>query len=100
MTLKNKVALVTGGAVRVGRAIVLGLAKQGVNIGLHYHKTREKAQQVVEEIQSYGVKATLLQGDFTKIADIESVVNQCYEHFKKIDILINNAAIYYRTPFG
>lgn len=100
MTLQNKVALITGGAVRVGRALALSLAQQGVNIGLHYHKSKEKAQQVCDEIRSYGASAILLQGNFTKISDIERVVNQCHEHFKKIDILINNAAVYYRTPFG
>jgi NAD(P)-dependent dehydrogenase (short-subunit alcohol dehydrogenase family) len=100
MELKNKVALVTGGAMRVGKAIALGLAKEGVKIALHYNRAVDKARQTQSEIESAGGEALLLQGDFSKVAEIEKVVKTGYEHFNRIDILINNAAIYFRTPFG
>ncbi len=100
MTLENRVALITGGAVRLGRAIALALAKEGTKIALHYNHSVDKAKQVLSEIDSLGGEALLVQGDFTRVAQIEHVVNTCYHHFKRIDILINNAAIYFKTPFG
>lgn len=100
MDLTDKVALVTGGAVRVGRAIALGLAKEGVKIGLHYNQSFEKAKQTKSEIESLGGEALLVQGDFSKVAQIDNVVNRCCQQFHRIDILINNAAIYFKTPLG
>lgn len=100
MELKNKVALLTGGAVRVGKAIALGLAKEGVKLALHYNRSVDKARHTQSEIESEGGEVLLIQGDFSKVAEIEKVVKTCYDHFNKIDILINNAAIYFRTPFG
>lgn len=98
MQLNNKVALVTGGAVRVGRAIALALAAEGMNVGVHYHLSEARAREVKREIEAMGREALLLQGDFAKVDDIRDVVERCAEHFKRLDVLINNAAIYYHTP--
>ncbi|MFQ6112992.1 MAG: SDR family NAD(P)-dependent oxidoreductase, partial [bacterium] len=100
MDLKNKVALVTGGAVRVGRALALGLAKEGVSVALHFNHSLVKAKQTLSEIEALGGKALLIQGDLSYVSQIENIVNTCYQRFKRIDILINNAAIYFRTPLG
>ena len=100
MELENKVALVTGGAARVGKAISLGLAKEGVKVAVHYHHSGDEAEQTLTEIESAGGEALLLPGDFSRVAEIEKVVRSCYRHFKRLDILINNAAIYFRTPLG
>ncbi|MFQ5825198.1 MAG: SDR family NAD(P)-dependent oxidoreductase [bacterium] len=100
MELQNKVALITGGVVRVGKAIALGLTKEGIKVALHYNHSTEKAKQTSSEIETLGGQALLIQGDFSQVSQIEHVVNICYQHFKRIDILINNAAIYLRSPFG
>jgi NAD(P)-dependent dehydrogenase (short-subunit alcohol dehydrogenase family) len=100
LELENKVALVTGGAARVGKAISLGLAKEGVKVAVHYHHSRDEAEQTLSEIEAAGSDALLLPGNFSRVAEIEKVVRSCYQHFKSLDILINNAAIYFRTPLG
>lgn len=100
MVLENKVALVTGSAHRVGRAIALGLAKEGMRIGLHYHGSEHHANETASAIKALGTEALAVKGDFKQVAEIENVVNTCYEHFQQIDILVNNAATYFRTPVG
>lgn len=98
MDIKSKVALITGGAHRVGKAMALGLAKEDVKLALHYNQSEHAAQETLSEIQSLGKKAILIQGDFSKVDQIEKVVNTCYEYYQSIDILINNAAVYFKTP--
>ena len=100
MILENKVALITGAAHRVGKAIALGLAQEGMKIALHYNKSGERASQTLEEIKACGVEAPSIQGDFVDVAQIEDVVKKCHERFEQIDVLINNAALYFKTPLG
>jgi NAD(P)-dependent dehydrogenase (short-subunit alcohol dehydrogenase family) len=100
MELKNKVALVTGGAVRLGKAMALALAKEGAKVALHYHQSSEKAQQTLSQIESLGVESLLIQADLSRVSEIEKMVNTCYQQFNRIDILVNNAAIYFKTPLG
>jgi len=100
MNLQKKVALITGAAHRVGKAIALGLAKEGMKIALHFNRSHEQANQTLEEIKAVGAEAFAIQGDFADVAQIENVVKKCHEHFKQIDVLINNAALYFKTPVG
>ena len=98
MELQNKVALVTGGAVRVGKAIAIALAKEGARVAVHYHRSQADAERTLREIESIGGTAALVPGDLAQLAEIEKVAARCYQAFGRIDILINNAAVYYRTP--
>ncbi len=100
MELQNKVALVTGGAIRIGKAIAISLAKEGVKLALQYNRSSVMAQKTLSQVESIGTEAVLIQGDFTQVENIENVVKTCLQKFKRIDILINNAAIYYKTPLG
>ncbi len=100
MNLENKVALITGAALRVGKAIALGLAKEGMKISLHFNQSQEQVNQTLEEIKTLGAEAFAIQGDFADVAQIRNVVKKCHEHFKQIDVLINNAALYFKTPVG
>jgi len=100
MNLENKVALVTGAAHRVGKSIALGLAHEGMKIALHFNRSQELANQTLEEIEALGAKAFAIQGDFADVAQIKNVVKKCHEHFEQIDVLINNAALYFKTPVG
>lgn len=100
MEIKNKVALVTGGAVRVGRAISMGLAQEGAKVTVQYNRSQSAAKELHSQIEQAGGEAQIVQGDFRNLVDIEKVVNQCNQRFKQIDFLINNAAIYYKTPLG
>lgn len=98
MDIRGKVALVTGGARRVGKAITLALAKEGARIGLHYNRSREAAEKTRREAEKRGSEVFLLQGDFSKIDVVRDVVEECYQHWGQLDILINNASVYYKTP--
>lgn len=100
MELNNKVALVSGGAMRVGKAITIGLAKAGAIVAIHYHRSKDEAEKTFSEVKKAGGTGMLIRGDFTRVSEIEKVVAACYREFERIDVLINNAAIYYRTPLG
>ena len=100
MQLAGKVALVTGGAKRLGKAIALGLAGAGTNIALHYHTSAEAAEATAAEIRRLGVEAALIRGDLAETAHAERVVDEALAGWGRLDILVNNAAILTSTPLG
>ncbi|MBU1018148.1 glucose 1-dehydrogenase [Patescibacteria group bacterium] len=93
--LKGKVAVVTGASRGLGFAMAKGLAQQGANIVITDVLPTAKA---VKKIESLGVKAMGLKVDVTSPKHIDAMVKKVVSRFKKIDILINNAGIYYPTP--
>lgn len=99
MNIDGKIALVTGSAHRVGREIALKLAEHGAHIAVHYHTKKEEAQQTADHIRSIGQEVILLQGNISMRSDWLKMRRQIISKWKTIDILINNAAIFYRTPF-
>ena len=98
MDLTGKVALVTGGAKRVGKAIVLALAERGCKLVVHYHTSQAEAEKTLRELQHAGHEAITLQADITQETDVEKMIEQAISHFGRIDVLINNAAVFFRTP--
>lgn len=100
MELKGKVALVTGGAVRVGRAISLALGEAGASIAVNYHHSEEAAREVVALLTARGGNAEAFQADVSVAADVDQMINGVLERFGRLDVLINNAAIFPRTPFA
>ncbi len=99
MELKGKTALVTGGAKRVGKEIALALAKKGVNLLLHYHSSEAEASKTAKEITSLGAKCRLLKADLAKTDELLKMVQQTYRYEKSVDVLINSASLFYKTPF-
>jgi pteridine reductase len=99
MDIEGKVALVTGGAKRVGRAIALALAERGAEVVLHYRGSEREAQEVLALLKRAGRKPVAVQGDVSVAADVDRIVGTAMQAFGRIDILVNNAAIFYRTPF-
>lgn len=93
MSLKGKVAIVTGGTRGIGRAIVLELARRGVDVAFNFLKNVEKAKEVESELNGLGVKALPLQSNVADFNQSREMVNTALKHFGKIDILINNAGI-------
>ncbi len=65
MDLENKVALITGSAKRIGKAVALALAEQGCNVIIHYGQSAEAAQQTITELKSIGVEAWLIAADLS-----------------------------------
>lgn len=94
MELKNKTALVTGGGVRLGRAIALALAEEGVNLVIHYNRSEEPAKETAQKARAMGVDAIALEADFNNMDAVENLFPNAKKHFDVVDILINNAAIY------
>src|SRR5689334_6110967 len=99
MSLEGKVALVTGAASGIGKAIAVELARQGASVVVNYHSDRDPGQPVVDEITGAGGKAIAIQADVSKSEDINRMVQQAVEKFGKIDVLVNNAGIEGRAPF-
>jgi 3-oxoacyl-[acyl-carrier protein] reductase len=89
--LKNRIALVTGGARDIGRAVSLELAEAGASVVINYNASADKANEVVAEITKRGGKAIAVQADITKSADVKKLIDKTKEFGGKIDILVNNA---------
>ena len=98
MDLNGKVALVTGGAKRLGKAIVHALAERGCQLVVHYHTSQIEAQETVQDLRTTGREAIAIRADITQESDVEHMIEQAVERFGRIDVLVNNAAIFYRTP--
>jgi 3-oxoacyl-[acyl-carrier protein] reductase len=102
MRLEGKVALVTGAAKGLGRAFCLGLAKEGARVMAVTRKDMENLEQTVKMIRSLVGEAEMVQADVALEADTQAMARETIKQFGRIDILINNAAIYdgiKRKPF-
>lgn len=91
-TQNHATALVTGAALRLGRAIALDLAKLGWRIGVHYQTSSAEAEGLVEEIERLGSKAVALPADLTSEDQLRGLVQSCAEKLGPPTCLINNAA--------
>ena len=94
MELRGKVALVTGGAVRVGRALTLALAEAGCNVFIHYGRSAAPAQQTQSDASGLGVEAAIYSANLADPQAAQGVVPAAIEQFGRIDILVNSAAIF------
>ena len=92
MFLKDKIALVTGAARGIGRAIALTLAQRGADVAV-VDLSIEEVRPVAEEIERLGRRAMALQGNIANSADVEDFVQKISGEFGRIDILVNNAGI-------
>jgi pteridine reductase len=100
MSLNQKVILITGAARRLGRALALNLAEEGSAIALHYRSSQKDAKNLLELLEKKGARAALFKADLRKVRQIEAMVQKVIKHFGHIDVLINNASIFFATPFG
>lgn len=90
-SLAGKNAIITGGSRGIGKAIALELASRGANILITYNAAKEKAEEVVKQIQSLGVEASATQATGIDIDAPAAVVRAAVQQWKTIDIIINNA---------
>lgn len=97
MRLKNKVAIVTGSAMGIGKAIALRLAREGADVVLF--DISDKVFETASEIEKLGVKVLAFKGDVTNKGDVMKAVETTIEKLSKVDILVNNAGIYPFKPF-
>jgi pteridine reductase len=99
MNLAGKVALITGGR-RVGGALAISLASRGAAVGLTYFTSRARIEETVATIQSEGGRALAIAADLSRADHAERAVAEVVEAFGRIDVLVNMASIYRRTPFA
>ncbi len=96
--LSEQIALVTGSAHRVGRAIAVELARAGVNLIVHYHSADESVvRSTVQDIKSYGVDAISIKADISTGEGVHTLFNSVMEKFGKLDILVNSASSFTRN---
>ncbi len=91
--LKGKTVIVTGGSRGIGKACCLAFAETGCNIVFTFNKSKKEADDVVVEIKKAGVGCFAMQADVRDYNQCRDVVEKALEHFKRIDVLINNAGI-------
>lgn len=91
--LEGKVALVTGAARGIGKAIALRFAEQGADVAIVVRAINENTDQIISEMSSFGVKAKAYVTDAASFEGAHEVVKQVAEEFGRLDILVNNAGI-------
>lgn len=99
MNLRSHRALVTGGAIRIGRAICRALALRGCDVAIHYRRSKSAAKALAEELRGYGVRAWLVNGTLDTEKECRRIFAAAWKVTKGFDILINNAAVFHRERF-
>jgi NAD(P)-dependent dehydrogenase (short-subunit alcohol dehydrogenase family) len=99
-SLAGRVALVTGGAKRLGRAIALRLACEGADVVVHYGESRAEANEAVSKIEATGRRAVAIHAELTNISDIKQLFADTEKHFGRLDILVNSAANFIQTDLA
>ncbi len=98
--LEGKVALVTGASGAIGGAIAIALAREGARVVLQYNRGKEKAQAILDEVVKYQHQSYLIQGDLFKVETPTQLVDQTVRRYDRLDILVNAAGTYRRTPLA
>lgn len=93
--LTGKVAVITGGDSGIGRAVAVLFAKEGADVVIAYLDEHEDAKQTAADVRKYGKEAILVATDLSQEVNCKHVIDQAIEKFKRIDILVNNAAVQY-----
>ncbi|HZD47170.1 MAG TPA: SDR family NAD(P)-dependent oxidoreductase, partial [Silvibacterium sp.] len=97
MSLKNKVAVVTGGNTGIGKAIALELARQGAHIVIDYIAHAEATEELEQQICALEDRAVGVQADVSKLSDLDRLIQTAVDKLGRIDIMVNNAGIETRT---
>ncbi len=96
----RQAALVTGGAIRLGRHFALTLARAGYDIAIHYANSADAALQTADEVRAHGVECEIFQCDFLHGGDPAPLVDAVAERFPKLAVLVNCASIYNAAPIA
>ena len=95
---KQRTALVTGGAVRIGRAIALGLAADGYDLVVGYRSSEQSAKETAEQIEAMGRRCVLVKADLAEAAAADELAETTRERFGRLDVLVNSAASFRSIP--
>ena len=97
MTLKGKVAIVTGGNSGIGKAIVLALAEAGANIVIDYIADEAATEKLEQQIVALGDQAIGVKADVSKVDDLRRLIAAAVDSFGRLDVMVNNAGVETRT---
>ena len=97
--LRGQNALVTGAGRRLGRAFAEALASCGANIAIHYRRSKTGAEEIIQVVQTHGVKAIGLKADLAQADQAVSLVDRAVSELGEVNLLINNAAIFEPLSF-
>jgi glucose 1-dehydrogenase len=97
MSLKGKVAIVTGGNSGIGMAIVLELAQQGANIVIDYVSNPQATEDLEKRVAALGDQTIGIKADVSQVADLEKLIAGAVEKFGRVDVMVNNAGVETRT---
>jgi NAD(P)-dependent dehydrogenase (short-subunit alcohol dehydrogenase family) len=93
-TLQGKVAVVTGGARKIGRALALALAESGASVAITYRASEGEARQTVADLEGQGIQALALHADVRVPGQIRAAVDAAAARFGRLDVLVNSAGRY------
>ena len=96
--LSGKSALVTGGARRIGRAIALALARSGADVTITYRRSADEAVETVDAVEQLGRRAHAVACDVRSEVSVRAAVEAALKHHGRLDILVNNAAVFETAP--
>ena len=96
----SKVAVVTGSARGLGRAIVLALAKHGFTVVVHYRKSKDEAKKVLADVGKISPKSMLVSGDLTKEEDVDRTFREIFARLGRVDLLVNNVGNFVYKDFA
>ncbi len=99
MKLQGKVAIVTGAATGIGKAIAMGMAKEGASVVIDYVGDPKLANEAAQGIQNAGGKAIAMEADISNPEQVNTLVQQSLKALGRLDIFVNNAGLEYKHPF-
>lgn len=97
--LQNKVAIVTGSATGIGKAIAVCMAREGASVTVDYVGKPDSAADAIRQIESVGGKALAVDADISNPEQVETLIDQTVQKFGRLDIMVNNAGIEHKVPF-
>src|SRR5689334_19329782 len=97
MTLKGKVAIVTGGNTGIGKSVVLALARQGANVAIDYVCDPKATEDLECQVAALGDQAIGCEADVSKVAHLERLISETVKAFGHLDVMVNNAGVETRT---
>src|SRR4051794_21452089 len=96
----QRVALVTGGAIRVGATIVRTLATRGYDVAIHANTSLDRAEELARELSDAGHSAAVFGADLRDEDAMRAMIDRARRHFGRLDVLVNSAAIWSPTPMA
>lgn len=100
MELDDRVVLITGGARRIGQALARALARRQARVAFSYRTSAAEAIRTQRLLEAEGAEVLAIQADISRDADVRRLIKRIRRRFGRLDILINSAANFHRTPFA